>query len=82
MLTTEQLADLRAKAEAATPGPWDSFADGTCIWERIKDLPEGHIGECYRANDTAYVVAANPATILKLLDMIEQLQEKNKNLLL
>ena len=68
MLTPEQLADLRAKAEAATPGPWhETFAQivGTSDDHEDKD----GVRICC-SEDAAFRAAANPATVLQLLDTI------------
>jgi len=61
-----ELADLRAKAEAATPGPWSRDRDG-----EIEGLSGEHVATSYRDQDSAFIAAANPTTILALLDALE-----------
>lgn len=84
---TDEERELRRLAEAATPGPWE-YDGGTYItgatpvevdWSdelvmptvindpNVFDRPEV---------DRAYVVAANPATVLRLLARIEELEER------
>lgn len=82
------LADLRQKAEAATPGPWRECgaARGGCVcgfvWDAEGNFPlvttdtdDEHYGFSStgprKIKDAAYIAAANPATILRLLDAIE-----------
>lgn len=115
MLTPEQLADLRGKAEAATPGPWangetidDLFnadpidwwliyagndelgfpvkticrATGYATEEEEKEAREHHrhTGKIkdpgQGGRNAAYIAAANPVTVLQLLDMVERLEEE------
>jgi len=92
-LTQEQRAELRAKAEAATPGPW--YATDGVVWaivpvmgmgydtgrngepipipvvepsqERIADSSE---------QDAAYIAAADPQTVLALLDALEEAEQQ------
>ena len=86
--------DLRAKALAATPGPWyaadwdeDDGSDTTTVEAREPEVispgqsniwPDGiarrrvaitHDGE-RPLEDSAFIAAANPATVLSLLDEI------------
>lgn len=72
-LSPELLADLKAKAEAATPGEW-SLDGHQCISD-----PDGRIivdySCCSRGEweaDAAYFLAVQPATILALLAEIER----------
>ena len=97
-MTETELADLRAKAEAATPGPWfaiDSIRnketyiipgdteptfdneENSFAWGIMVDDPdEGYSivhGENYHSiediqQDIDFIAAANPTTILSLLD--------------
>jgi hypothetical protein len=75
---------LRQLAEAATPGPWevsddDMFSpievtsDGPgrdiCCLDTYDHRPDE------RANDAAFIAAANPQTVLALLDEIERLRD-------
>ena len=72
-MTPEQLADLRRKAEAATPGPWHaSAASDECLDDHII----GPIGVGFvctfepeiRVADLDFIAAANPVVVLELLD--------------
>ena len=87
MIDQQQLANLRAKAEAATPGPW-------CIDDGI-EVDYGHNGEpeqfqarppavtgigidpdsLENYSDAIFISAANPATVLAMIDEIERLRE-------
>ena len=109
-LTETEPADLRAKAEAATPGPWfaiDSIRnketyiipgdteptfdneENSFAWGIMVDDPdEGYSivhGENYHSiediqQDIDFIAAANPTTILSLLDEIERLRAENNEL--
>lgn len=72
---TDKYAELRRLAEAATPGPWEvkHTSDGDVIqteyerggWEiadERADVPH---------QNAAFIAAANPSTILSLLDELE-----------
>lgn len=90
MLTTEQLADLRAKAEAATPGPWkpdyrqmyvfdEAEVNICCQIRGYGDMAYTHSDAAREAQmraNNAFIVAANPVVILKLLDMIARLEKE------
>ena len=81
-LTPEVLADLRAKAEKATPGPWPE----NYVWGAVRhidrnvdrslfcDDADGAMFSWDRDTDGYYIAAANPATVLALLDEIERLR--------
>ena len=87
MLTPEQLDALRVKAEAATPGPWaggrhDMFSilDGykskyIYAGRDIVAVSPGwdKKGEAQVIADAVFIAAANPATVLRLLDVINTL---------
>jgi len=65
-MTQEELAEIRDLAEKATPGPWEDVA--ACL-------------ECPREvgisrQDLAYIAAANPKTVLALLDEVKRLREE------
>lgn len=85
-------AQLRALAEAATPGPWFSVSRGQYWGEdegEVRDVddqdvvgaefvkPIGDVdttrGQAWR-RDTDFIAAANPATIIALLDEVEALR--------
>ncbi|MBM2884046.1 ead/Ea22-like family protein [Chromobacterium phragmitis] len=71
MLTPDQLADLRAAAEAATPGPWTQR--GIALIEaKTGELSRASIAEVFHAaEDADYIAAANPAAVLALLTHID-----------
>ena len=76
MLTPEEIADLRAKAQAATPGPW-SFDPVGNVLSTADGQPSYITGEgdaIRKSTDLAYITAANPQAILQLLDMVERLK--------
>lgn len=75
VLTPEQLADLRQKANAATPGPWEKHEH--CSFVITPDFPYiPKIGSTNMHEDAAFIAAANPAIILKLLDRIDFLEKE------
>jgi len=63
------LADLERKALAATPGPWEvseeeGWDEAWCDWHSVGplSLKGGKLSA-----DTAFIAAANPATVLKII---------------
>lgn len=88
MMDLETLADLRRKAEAATPGPWEtpSVNIGTeAAPEAVLGVvaPNGNVlwdpqemGE----EDKAFIAAANPAVVLALLDQVAALHDRTATL--
>ncbi|WP_304048634.1 ead/Ea22-like family protein [Desulfovibrio piger] len=65
-MTQEELAEIRDLAEKAMPGSWEDVA--ACL-------------ECPREvgisrQDLAYIAAANPKTVLALLDEVKRLREE------
>lgn len=85
MITKEQLAELASLARAATPGPWKTGKRrqvvgpyDVCVDTDIgpKVLLSGNsnfIADGER--DAAFAAAANPVTVLALLDRIAELQQ-------
>ncbi len=80
-MTTD--AELRALAEAATPGPWRH--SGATVWAPMSpDDPTDYSGEAvayvptlgdeFDADDAAYIAAASPDRILALLDEVARLE--------
>lgn len=84
-LTPSELAALKAKAEAATPGPWEAVTEQTEKDNFVTSIyGEGYKGLIARGNqngdhyfDTAHIVAFNPAVALSLINEITQLREQN-----
>jgi hypothetical protein len=66
------LAALRRLAEAATPGPWRSF-DDYGYTSPVNGLRTNIVPSIKKTN-AAYIAAANPATLLTLLDRITELE--------
>ncbi|AXT46414.1 ead/Ea22-like family protein [Chromobacterium rhizoryzae] len=87
-MTNDQLAELASLARAATPGPWRAgrpreivSTSEVCIDTDIgpKVLLSGNsnfIAEGER--DAAFAAAANPSTVLALLDRIAELEVQNE----
>jgi len=80
-MNTEQ---LKQAAMAATPGPWlyeTSKRPGSAgNYQLILSEDENSVAECYGTDheDAAngrYIAAANPATILALLECVDALRE-------
>lgn len=83
----DKWGDLRALAEAATPGPWLRTAEGTAVMTGYRDergtmIPSnwkrgGHpvlISRKASFDDAAYIAAAHPAAIIGLLDENDRLR--------
>ena len=81
---------LRALAERATPGPWELQTSNS--WRRIGTAggrfvdgdilsPTTHRGDNHpdlaaRQEDLDFIVAADPSTVMALLDEIQRLQRE------
>lgn len=74
MIDQEKLTDLRAKAQAATPGPWVRHHERYGVSVRNADGGFDWVGSCDTEADRNYIVATDPATVLALLDEIERLR--------
>ena len=78
-LTDEQLADLREKAMAATPGEWHYKRRTQVVTDHdgglVVDVGVGRIGLQLDADGT-YIAAADPQTILALLQRIGELEQE------
>jgi len=81
---------LRALAEAATPGRWDHDAGNVVLDDRYQVCCGRGTMECCgdpeiagnvhllaetSPHDAAYIAAANPQTVIALLDRIERLEK-------
>lgn len=75
MITKEQLAELASLARAATPGPW--IKRGVSLVEaKTGELSRASIAEVFHAaEDGDFISAANPVTVLALLDRIAELEQ-------
>ena len=81
--TKEKLAELRAVAEAATPGPW--VFDPPGMWGDEDDIPQSavrqidsgsitwddHGGEVFKPEDAAHIATFDPPTVLALIAALE-----------
>lgn len=84
--------DLRSLAEHATPGKWTWWT--SCSWRRLRaEMPDGktldviqpcvarydgHPDLTMSPEDQAYIQAAQPDRILKLLDVVDAAREMRK----
>lgn len=69
------LADLEAKAKAATPGPW-VMAGAYPIYSIGRGgLKDKTIGHAQRQWDGDFIAAANPAAVLRLVAMVRWLAD-------
>lgn len=83
-LPPEELARLRELAKAATPGTWcvDDRGGG---WYLVKSPSRSCslVRECCEScveEDARFIAAANPETVLALLDEVERLRAENEKL--
>ncbi len=84
-MTAEQwLADLEARAKAATPGPWEI---GVCLdMGTVRQRDGSILADCRLTTDdgihnAAFIAAANPATVLRLVGMVRWLAAQRQELL-
>ena len=75
--------ELRKLAEAATPGPWtwDDFGSHPRPSLGNPHIKQGEVLTCAALlwpcdEDAAYIVAANPAAVLDLLDQCDAAEAK------
>lgn len=84
---TDDLTALRELAEEATPGPWEALGRSIEQMYWNAEFPENPVScevecssYCYggtgrgvgRSEDSQFIAAANPTTILALLDRLER----------
>lgn len=85
------LKKLRELAEAATPGPWEVSGTGQQVLKEA-DVPYGNQRICETNSmashypgktscwkNIAFIAAANPETVIALLDRIEKLERIAKD---
>lgn len=73
-------AKLRALALAATPGSWEAYTDcpGECCWLIRQENPDdqypthGVTWPETSQSDAAYIAAAHPALMLRMLDVVDR----------
>ena len=78
-MTRSELDQLRALAQAATPGPWRVEARGHASQEvaRVNNLevaPPDSVELAHCATDAAYIAAVSPDVVLALLSEVELLR--------
>lgn len=76
MIGPQQLADLRAKAEAATPGPWVRHHQRHGVSVHRADGGFDWVGAGDSEATADFITAANPATVIAMIDEIERLRER------
>lgn len=77
-MTAADRAHLLALAKAATPGPWtphDGFDQITAGHDTVCYIQPNEGGGIDRAEDVAFIAAANPATIIALLSALEAAED-------
>lgn len=91
--------ELREAAEKATPGPWEYYPGNTCIEYNVDSMVEdqgsivyvdsGDFTQKQTDLNGAFIAAANPATVLALLDerernlqYIKRRDQENENIAL
>lgn len=76
-------SELKAKAEAATPGPWRGYKNSGYVYGpdvvvakcgEFKDKELLRFNKERWGNDTAYIAAASPSAILAILAELEALR--------
>ncbi|QOD84142.1 ead/Ea22-like family protein [Chromobacterium haemolyticum] len=87
MIANDQLAELARLARAASPGPWEYQTSNG--WRRVgttaanRGRMDGDIvapGTMMTSENMAFIAAANPATVLALLDRISELERDSARL--
>ena len=70
------ITKLRELAQKATPGHWYSkWPEERCTWVDVGNsrYPVAYTGDCFDdAPNAEYIAAANPATVLALLDELDR----------
>lgn len=75
-ITSEILADLKEKAQKATPGPWIMGQNGEVYSEDRDDFPVDIIeGICVEETDASYIAAASRDVVIAMIEKIKT-QEK------
>lgn len=76
----DRLQDIRARLDAATPGPWADDYKSWCVWAPNHDLKEREdrclVAEVGCGPDTDLIAHA-PSDIAWLLDEVERLRTEN-----
>ena len=77
-LTPELMADIKQKAKAAeelAPGTWHGGPDGD-HWVLVDSQRGVFHTTCKERNIAEFIAYADPATVLALIDRIEELEAK------
>jgi uncharacterized heparinase superfamily protein len=77
-MTPEQIADLRAKAQAATPGTWRRGIGSDA--HKVFDIAGRIIADDCGYNDGSFIEASNPAVVLELLHDLQPLRAETAKL--
>ena len=82
-MTPAELNQLRALAQAATPGPWRVEAQGHASQEvaRVNNLevaPPDSVELAHCADDAAYIAAVSPDVVLALLGEVDKLRAASR----
>ena len=83
---SDLIAQLRAAAEDATKGEWKSEYDNDtgpaddCFREFYQITAGKAVGEAVRATDAAYIVAAQPQNITRILDAYAEMEREAERL--
>lgn len=78
---SDRLQEIRARLDAATPGPWRILHHDLCCGESwVRDESGYHVGTSLYSNDekrdeNLSLIAHAPADIAWLLDEVERLRE-------
>lgn len=82
-ITPALLADMRKKAEAATPGPWvvEQTGEYACDFEIVAPDLDGDFVARATKGDTDFFLAANPAVVMAMVAEIERLRDKLDSLI-
>ena len=73
-LTPAKLAELRQKAEACDPKIWeiDKYGNVVSVAHTVAEC--GFVATCGSDEDTQFIAAADPATVLAMVEEIERLR--------
>lgn len=81
-MTTDEIAEMRRMAMAATPGPWfahvyvDMRSDDARPGVRFISAGMGNLADDVDEHDAAFIASTNPSAILRLLDRVEELDHE------
>lgn len=80
-ITPELLAELKEKAEKATPGPWvleiwSGQGTATHVKQGLTTGNGAHVASYVNGSCAEYIAAANPSVVLALISEIKRLRHK------